>query len=177
MEERSRLVIDEGDRWSSDHDRRYFARKAESSVSMNCNVSSLALIVPLVFGGSVLAQCREVPTAQTDRGVSQGDAHQSGTKAANNSRPTPDLKLLRRDSAFRNGYDEGYRWGANDSMANSNSYNDENGSVYNLATDGYTVQYGDVETYQKRFRLGYIDGYKAGWDFNAGRYCASCGPR
>lgn len=75
----------------------------------------------------------------------------------------------RKDPAFVAGYDEGYRQGGNDSQAFAN-YNDQGGSVYAQATDGYTALYGDKDAYQQRFRLGYIAGYKSGWDFNAGRY-------
>lgn len=79
-------------------------------------------------------------------------------------------RAMRKDPAFRAGYDDGYRKGANDSQYNSSSYNDEGGPVYDQAVDGYTPQYGDKTKYQKLFRLGYIAGYKDGWDFNAGRY-------
>jgi len=78
-------------------------------------------------------------------------------------------KVSRKDPAFVAGYEEGYRQGGNDSAALAN-YNDQGGSVYGQATDGYTAPYGDKEAYQQRFRLGYIAGYKSGWDFNAGRY-------
>jgi len=80
------------------------------------------------------------------------------------------LKLIRHDPAFRAGYMDGYHQGSNDCEANSNSYSDESGPLYGQALDGYTPQYGDQATYQKLFRLGYIVGYKAGWDFNAGQY-------
>lgn len=79
------------------------------------------------------------------------------------------LKVNRKDPAFVAGYDDGYRQGGNDSHALAN-YSDESDPIYQQATDGYTTQYGDKETYQQRFRLGYIEGYKAGWDFNAGMY-------
>ncbi len=79
-------------------------------------------------------------------------------------------KAMRHDPAFRVGYDDGYRAGANDSRYNSNSYNDEAGPVYDQATEGYSSQYGDKAKYQKLFRLGYVAGYKDGWDFNVGRY-------
>ncbi len=79
------------------------------------------------------------------------------------------LKVSRKDPAFVAGYDEGYRQGGNDSHAFAN-YNDQGGSAYAQATDGYTALYGGKEAYQQRFRLGYIAGYKAGWDFNAGMY-------
>jgi len=79
------------------------------------------------------------------------------------------LKAMRKDPAFVAGYDEGYRQGANDSHAFTN-YNDEGTPAYQEASAGYTAQYGDKTAYQQRFRLGYIDGYKAGWDFNAGQY-------
>ncbi len=83
---------------------------------------------------------------------------------------------VRKDPAFRAGYDNGWRQGANDSEALSNTYKDEVGPIYDLATDGYTPQYGDRDKYQKLFRLGYVAGYKSGWDFNAGQYCAvGCG--
>ncbi len=85
-------------------------------------------------------------------------------------------KVDRHDPAFRAGYDDGYRQGANDSEALSNSYRDESGPVYDEATHGYTPQYGDQATYQKLFRQGYIEGYKAGWDFNAGQYNPLGGP-
>jgi len=88
--------------------------------------------------------------------------HPNDTSAAN--------KVNRHDPAFRAGYMDGYRQGTNDSEALSNSYRDESGPFYQDATDGYTTQYGDKEVYQQRFRLGYIAGYKAGWDFNAGLY-------
>ena len=82
----------------------------------------------------------------------------------------PALKLVRHDPAFRAGYDDGYRIGANDSEALSSSYRDESGPIFDQATDGYTPQYGDQANYQNLFRRGYIAGYKAGWDFNAGQY-------
>jgi hypothetical protein len=65
---------------------------------------------------------------------------------------------------------DGYRQGSNDSEALSNAYKDESGPLYDQALDGYTPQYGDQATYQQLFRLGYIEGYKAGWDFNSGQY-------
>ena len=80
------------------------------------------------------------------------------------------FKANRKDPAFVAGYDEGYRQGANDSHALTNSYNDEGAPSYKEATEGYISQYGDRAVYQQRFRLGYINGYKAGWDFNAGMY-------
>jgi hypothetical protein len=80
------------------------------------------------------------------------------------------LKVIRHDPAFRTGYMDGYRQGSNDSAALSNSYKDESGPLYAEALDGYTPQYGNQEKYQTLFRQGYIDGYKAGWDFNSGQY-------
>ncbi len=62
--------------------------------------------------------------------------------------------------------------GGRDSAANSNSYNDQVSSE--VAMDGYSARYGEPEKYQELFRLGYIAGYKEGWDYNAGRYCATC---
>lgn len=88
--------------------------------------------------------------------------HHNDASAAN--------KVNRHDPAFRAGYMDGYRQGANDSEALSNSYNDQSGPVYEQAIDGYTPQYGDRAIYQKLFRLGYIEGFKAGWDFNSGQY-------
>jgi hypothetical protein len=82
---------------------------------------------------------------------------------------TSDLKVNRKDPAFVAGYDEGYRQGANDSHASAN-YSDQSGPFYEQATNGYTTLYGDKQIYQQRFRVGYIDGYKAGWDLNAGMY-------
>jgi flagellar biosynthesis/type III secretory pathway protein FliH len=79
-------------------------------------------------------------------------------------------KVNRHDPAFRTGYMDGYRQGSNDSEALSNSYRDESGPLYSEALDGYTRQYGDQASYQQLFRLGYIEGYKAGWDFNSGQY-------
>ncbi len=79
-------------------------------------------------------------------------------------------KVNRHDPAFRTGYMDGYRQGANDSAALSNSYKDESGPLYDEALDGYTPQYGDQARYQKLFRQGYIAGYKDGWDFNSGQY-------
>jgi len=79
-------------------------------------------------------------------------------------------KATRHDPAFRAGYMDGYRQGSNDSEALSNGYRDESGPLYEQATDGYTPQYGDQATYQKLFRQGYVEGYKAGWDFNSGQY-------
>ncbi len=96
--------------------------------------------------------------------------------AGTHALPRPDeaakqaAKAMRKDPAFRAGYDDGYRRGANDSQYNSNSYNDEQGPVYDQAVDGYTPRYGDKAKYQRLFRLGYAAGYKDGWDFNAGRY-------
>ena len=83
-------------------------------------------------------------------------------------------KVSHKDPAFVAGYDEGYRQGANDSQAFAN-YDDQGGSAYAQATDGYTPPYGDKEVYQQRFRLGYISGYKSGWDFNDGRYSPLAG--
>lgn len=80
------------------------------------------------------------------------------------------LKEIRHDPAFRAGYDNGYRQGANDSQSLSLMYKDEMGPIYEKANDGYTPQYGDQATYQNLFRQGYVAGYKAGWDFNAGQY-------
>jgi hypothetical protein len=88
--------------------------------------------------------------------------HHNDSSAAN--------KVNRHDPAFRAGYMDGYRQGANDSEALSSSYRDESGPIYEQAIGGYTPQYGDRATYQKLFRLGYIEGYKAGWDFNSGQY-------
>jgi hypothetical protein len=79
-------------------------------------------------------------------------------------------KVNRHDPAFRAGYMDGYRQGANESAALAAGYNDQSGPAYEQAIDGYTPQYGDRTTYQTMFRLGYIAGYKSGWDFNAGRY-------
>jgi len=88
-----------------------------------------------------------------------------------NRRPDQGLnKEIRHDPAFRAGFTDGYHQGSNDCEALSNSYNDEAGPMYQQASDGYTPQYGDLTTYQKLFRLGYIAGYKDGWDFNAGQY-------
>lgn len=87
-----------------------------------------------------------------------------------NSAAKAQLKVNRKDPAFVAGYDEGYRQGANDSHALTNYYNDEGTPAYQDASDGYMAQYGDKAAYQQRFRLGYVDGYKAGWDFNAGMY-------
>ena len=80
------------------------------------------------------------------------------------------VKANRHDPAFRAGYMDGYRQGSNDSEALSNGYRDQSGSVYDQALDGYTPQYGDQETYERRFRRGYVAGYKDGWDFNSGQY-------
>jgi hypothetical protein len=79
-------------------------------------------------------------------------------------------KIDRHDPAYRAGYMDGYRQGSNDSEALSNAYKDESGPVYSQADEGYTAGYGDLAKYQESFRLGYIDGYKAGWDFNSGQY-------
>lgn len=79
----------------------------------------------------------------------------------------------RKDPAFVVGYDKGYRRGAVDSMTLSDAYRDESGRVYEQAIDGYTPQYGDRAGYQRLFREGYIAGYKAGWDFEAGQYSVS----
>ena len=86
------------------------------------------------------------------------------------------LKASRHDPAFRAGYDDGYREGYKDAAALSNAYKDEVGPLYEQASDGYTPQYGEHEAYQRRFRSGYVAGYKSGWDFNAGQYCPTgCG--
>jgi len=79
-------------------------------------------------------------------------------------------KINRKDPAFAAGYEHGYRQGATSSAALSSSYNDQGGPVYDEAIEGYTPQYGDLGTYQRLFRYGYIAGYKAGWDFNSGQY-------
>ncbi len=82
----------------------------------------------------------------------------------------PKHHINRKDPAFIKGYDDGYREGANDCQALSHAYRDHSGSLYAEAIDGYTPKYGDEEAYQRRFRRGYVEGYKAGWDFNAGAY-------
>jgi hypothetical protein len=152
---------------------------------MKCEALLLALFVLL---GAALAQSGQVPTAQSPTGVSPpGPATtmrpfatpQTAIVLANATDTLPEepnVKLIQQDPAYRAGYDDGYRQGANDSEANSTTYDDESGSVYEDATNGYNAQYGDPEKYRKLFRLGYIAGYKAGWDFNAGRYCGNCGP-
>jgi hypothetical protein len=81
-------------------------------------------------------------------------------------------KAMRHDAAFRAGYGDGWGQGANDAEALSSSYKDESGPLFEEANDGYTHKYGDYETYRKLFRLGYIAGYKAGWDYNVGQYCS-----
>ncbi len=86
--------------------------------------------------------------------------------AAHHHRP----KENRKDPAFVQGYNDGYRIGAQQSQALSNAYRDQTGELYEQATDGYTPKYGPEETYKRRFRRGYIEGYKAGWDYNAGQY-------
>jgi len=65
---------------------------------------------------------------------------------------------------------DGYRQGASNSAALAAGYNDQSGPTYEQAIDGYTPQYGDRATYQTLFRRGYIEGFKAGWDFNSGQY-------
>ena len=80
-------------------------------------------------------------------------------------------KIDRHDPAFRTGYLDGWREGAKDSAALSNSYNDQSSQTYADANDGYTHQYGDFKNYQKLFRNGYVDGYRDGWNYNAGYYC------
>lgn len=82
----------------------------------------------------------------------------------------PEHKPNRKDPAFVHGYDDGYRIGAQDSALLSPTYNQATGPIYEEATNGYTPSYGDLQTYKRRFRRGYIAGYKAGWDFNAGQY-------
>ncbi len=83
---------------------------------------------------------------------------------------TANRKAIRHDPAYLTGYMDGYRQGANDSEALSNAYRDESGPLYDQALDGYTPKYGDEAAYQKLYRQGYIEGYKAGWDFNSGQY-------
>jgi hypothetical protein len=108
-------------------------------------------------------------------GAAPASAQSKATKGIS-SQAVSDRKQLRKDPAYRAGYDHGYRRGATDSAANSNSYDEGGGPLYELATDGYSPEYGDREKYQRLFRVGYVDGYKAGWDFNAGRYCGTCSP-
>jgi hypothetical protein len=123
-------------------------------------MSKELLVVLLVLVGTALANSGHVPSAQGLPGNTQSNTN---------------IKRIQQDPAFRAGYDDGYRLGANDAMANSTTYNDESSSVYRLATDGYSAQYGDLDKYQRLFRLGYIAGYKLGWDSNVGRYCGFCG--
>jgi hypothetical protein len=132
-----------------------------------------------VLLGTAQAQFRQLPTAATTikLRITPENAIAVATEATNRASSEPNVEAIRRDPAFRAGYNDGYRQGAGDSMANSNSYSDESGSEYQQATDGYNAQYGDIEKYRELFRRGYIAGYKAGWDFNAGRYCGTCGPR
>ncbi|MFZ3211788.1 MAG: hypothetical protein WA188_09745 [Terriglobales bacterium] len=89
---------------------------------------------------------------------------------ASGSPPSAANKVNRHDPAFRAGYMDGYRRGANQSEALALAYDDQSGPTYEQAIDGYAPQYGDQAAYQKLFRLGYIEGYKAGWDFNSGQY-------
>jgi len=96
-------------------------------------------------------------------------AFASPTKQHNDPSPAH-LKMGRHDPAFRSGYDDGYRQGANDAESVALAYTDESGQAYDQALDGYTSGYGDQVTYQRRFRRGYIAGYKAGWDFFSGQY-------
>jgi hypothetical protein len=114
---------------------------------MNCRIACVLLLI-LTFAVGALASPRK---------------HHQDSHAVNS-------KVIRHDPAFRAGYMDGYRQGANDSAALSNSYRDESGPIYDEALDGYTPQYGDRATYQKLFRQGYIEGYKAGWGFNSGQY-------
>lgn len=83
----------------------------------------------------------------------------------------PKTKVNRHDPAFRKGYKDGWREGAQDAAGLSSTYKDESGPLYVAADDGYTHQYGEFEDYRKLFRLGYIDGYRDGWNYNAGYYC------
>ncbi len=103
-----------------------------------------------------------------------------GTALAQSAQPPAQATTLappmdRQDPAYRNGHDQGFRHGSNDSAANAN-YHDTASPIYDQAAEGYTPQYGSLENYQKQFRQGYIEGYKAGWNFNAGQYCATCSP-
>jgi len=102
-------------------------------------------------------------TAFAVSAVAASPKHDKDPSAANS-------KVNRHDPAFRAGYMDGYHQGSNDSEALSNSYKDQSGPVYDQALDGYTPQYGDQATYERLFRLGYIAGYKDGWDFNSGQY-------
>ena len=95
-------------------------------------------------------------------------AHAAPRKHHDKATPAQ-FKGNRTDPAFRTGYDDGYRQGSNDSHALGN-YADESGPYYAAALDGYTSQYGDEESYKKLFRLGYINGYKDGFDSNFGMY-------
>jgi hypothetical protein len=123
------------------------------------------VVLPLLILEAALTQSGQVSAAQSP-----------SPPAPAMKSPIVPPKPNANDPAYRAGYDNGYRLGANDSEANSNTYNDESGPIYALATKGYSPQYGDTEKYQELFRLGYIAGYKAGWDFNAGEYCGTCGP-
>ncbi len=90
--------------------------------------------------------------------------------AAHRDHSKTKVHINRKDSAFVHGYDDGYRQGAKDAHALSNAYRDESDPIYEQASDGYTSQYGDEEAYKRRFRRGFVEGYKAGWDFEAGAY-------
>ncbi len=85
--------------------------------------------------------------------------------------PKTKTKIDRHDPAFRKGYLDGWREGAKDAAALSNTYNDQFSQLYADANDGYTHQYGEFEKYRKLFRSGYVDGYREGWNYNAGYYC------
>ncbi len=122
-------------------------------------------LAPLVLTGLAMAQSGQAPTPSTKADV-------QGKEVTGTNRPGRDPKLIRRNPAYRAGHKRGFQQGANDSAANSNSYNDEVSPEVTM--DGYSAQYGEPERYRELFRLGYIAGYKEGWDYNAGRYCATC---
>ncbi len=65
------------------------------------------------------------------------------------------------DPAFQYGYRDGMTYGQGDAR-NGRSFNDHRGDAYHHADDGYNHS-GDKDDYQKRYRQGYVQGYRVGW--------------
>jgi len=64
---------------------------------------------------------------------------------------------------FRRATEEGIKAGRND-RSRGERFDFENESAYKDATKGYNTRLGDKAIYQRYFRAGFENGYRAGWN-------------